>query len=474
MTGDARTLVRLVDELVWALRREGFDASPEQAVDVARAIRAVGLDDAWAVREAVAAVLGPSPGSRTRFEAAFRDFFSVSGAMRRGPIEERLRRAGFTEEELAALREALADEARTSPARAAALLRVLGEGADLDEAVFRSPFGDAVDAGSELQLGYLSHRLLRDAGTGAARHALARVRAQLVAVLGARGVALGEALALEIERTDESLRAFARRTYEARVDARARRLERGSTAAAFASLDPAQAVAVRRALRAFASRLRAARRTMRRRRARARIDPHRTLRRSLGTGGVPFVLVHKRRRDHCPRLLVLCDVSDSVRPVAAFLLELTYALQELFEGTRTFVFISDIGETTALFSDTAADQAVPRAWAGAGVVSTTENSNYGRALRAFERRHLRDLDRRTIVVVVGDGRTNLHDAAPEVLDRLRARSRALYWFCPEPRSRWSLGDSAMLRYAPKCTAVLEVACAEDLERAVRVVASRAG
>jgi len=77
------------------------------------------------------------------------------------------------------------------------------------------------------------------------------------------------------------------------------------------------------------------------------------------------------------------------------------------------------------------------------------------------------IDRRTTLVILGDGRTNYHDDAADVLDRLRARARALLWLCPEERGAWSMGDSAMPRYAPKCTAVLEVRCARELEEAAR-------
>ncbi len=80
---------------------------------------------------------------------------------------------------------------------------------------------------------------------------------------------------------------------------------------------------------------------------------------------------------------------------------------------------------------------------------------------------MREIDRATTVVILGDGRTNYHDAAPEVLGRIRARSRALLWLCPEPRGHWATGDSAMARYASECTSVHEVRCARDLESAAR-------
>jgi hypothetical protein len=90
-------------------------------------------------------------------------------------------------------------------------------------------------------------------------------------------------------------------------------------------------------------------------------------------------------------------------------------------------------------------------------------------LHGFEERVLGDIDRRTTVVILGDGRTNYQDDAADVLDAIRARARAVVWLCPEPRAAWATGDSAMPRYAPKCTRVLEVRCARDLEDAARLL-----
>jgi uncharacterized protein with von Willebrand factor type A (vWA) domain len=86
---------------------------------------------------------------------------------------------------------------------------------------------------------------------------------------------------------------------------------------------------------------------------------------------------------------------------------------------------------------------------------------------------MKQLDRRTVVAILGDGRTNYRDAAPGVLDRIRARAQSLWWLCPEPRGEWSSGDSAMIAYAKKCTHVLEVATVADLELAVQRLARAA-
>jgi uncharacterized protein with von Willebrand factor type A (vWA) domain len=90
-------------------------------------------------------------------------------------------------------------------------------------------------------------------------------------------------------------------------------------------------------------------------------------------------------------------------------------------------------------------------------------------LRAFESRVLPEVDRRTTVVILGDGRTNYLEAGEAVLDAIRARARALLWLCPEPRGAWAVGDSAMARFAPRCTKVLEVRTARELEEAARLL-----
>ena len=168
-----------------------------------------------------------------------------------------------------------------------------------------------------------------------------------------------------------------------------------------------------------------------------------------------------------PRIVMLCDVSDSVRATSSFMLELVYAAHDLFERTRSFVFVSDIAETTQLFERLPAAAALAEAYASA--VNVTSNSNYGRALRAFENREGARLDHRTTLVILGDGRTNFQDDGAESVKRLRSKVKALYWLCPEPSSGWGIGDSAMIRYAPHCSRVLEVRTARDLEDAARLL-----
>ena len=483
----SHVLVRVFDELLWSLRRAGFPISTAQAIDVLRAAAAVGIDRAADLRDALAAVIVQRSTDRPRFESSFDAFFAsvdvrgearAPGAPARGTLRERLAARGFDDADIAALYTILQELSALSTPGFSPLTMLLDRGADLDRALALAGMSRPIDAHSGAQLGFLSHRLLGQLGSARAQHALLALRPLHVDALGRRyppgfsrerGDALADALAEELERAVADVRAHLRETYEARVAEAATARRRETTP--FASLIDSQIDEVRRAVRRFAERLRGAARVRARHARRGRIDPHRTLRHALHTGGVPFRLAYRRPRPHRPKLVLLCDVSDSVRHAASFLLEFVYAAQELFAGTRSFVFVSELGETTKLFAREPVRTAIARAWGG-GIVPSTDNSNYGRVLRSFEARHLPAIDRRTTVVILGDGRSNYVDPAPEVLGRIRTRSRALLWLCPEPRGQWSEGDSAMVRYAPECTAVYEVSCAADLERAARAVVGR--
>ncbi|TMA16655.1 MAG: VWA domain-containing protein, partial [Deltaproteobacteria bacterium] len=137
---------------------------------------------------------------------------------------------------------------------------------------------------------------------------------------------------------------------------------------------------MRGVVRRLAERLKA--RLSRRRKARRKgaLSVRRTLRKNLSTGGFPAKLVFRSRRAERPEVLVLCDVSDSVRNVSRLMLQFVYTLQELYARVRSFVFVSDVGEVTHLFKKMDVSSAVDLATAGK-VINTSANSNYGHALK---------------------------------------------------------------------------------------------
>lgn len=463
-------MLRVLDELLFALRRDGFVVSTSQAIDAARVVRLLGWDDRERLATGLGAVLSSDPHDRGRFRRAFDEFFSLDRG-HPGDLFERLRHRGFDPSELSVLRELFAAAAERSGQAGDLVMpsALVGSPSELDHLLALAGVRRTL-AGmtSPLQAGFFEQRISQSLGLGRAASALGRVRRVLIEALGDRGAGLADALDEEIANMKRRVRVHVEQSLALR-DGSFDERERGAEHVPFGALSEGEIADVRRAVRRLAERLRGAE-SVRRRHARAgKIDARRTMRRALSTGGVPFVPARKERRRDKPRLLLFCDVSESVRAASRFMLELVAQVQELFADARSFVFVSDVAETTALFRGEPAGRALAAIASGA-VVAVSQNSNYGRALRGLASLLEGEIDKRTTLVVLGDGRTHHHDAEVAVVERLRRRARALVWLCPESPSSWGIGDSAMPRYAAACTAVLPARTARELEDAARTIA----
>jgi uncharacterized protein with von Willebrand factor type A (vWA) domain len=162
-------------------------------------------------------------------------------------------------------------------------------------------------------------------------------------------------------------------------------------------------------------------------------------------------------------VVVLCDVSESVRNVSRLMLLFTHTLQSLFARVRSFVFVSDLGEVTDLFRSLEPERALDLAVTGKAV-SLQSNSNYGHALASFVRRELPAVTRRTTVLIIGDGRNNQNPPNVWALREIRRKARRVVWICPEERRAWGVGDSEMDLYARVCDQVVIVQSLSDLDR----------
>ena len=113
------------------------------------------------------------------------------------------------------------------------------------------------------------------------------------------------------------------------------------------------------------------------------------------------------RTEDKPRLVILTDVSLSVRATARFTLHLVHGLQNLFGQVRAFAFVADLVEITDLFTDHPVEQALGLVFGGSninGVLDVDANSDYGAAFGRFEEDFGSAVNRRSTVIVLGDGR----------------------------------------------------------------------
>jgi uncharacterized protein with von Willebrand factor type A (vWA) domain len=195
------------------------------------------------------------------------------------------------------------------------------------------------------------------------------------------------------------------------------------------------------------------------------LDLQRTLRQNISYGGVPFDVRFKRKKRHKPQIVVLCDVSDSVRNVSRFMLQFVYALQDLYSRVRSFIFVAEIGEVTRLFEEHEAGQALDLSLRG-DIINVFAHSDFGRAFKDFHNEHLGSINRRTTVIILGDARNNYNLAHEWVVRDIQARARQVLWLNPEAKTTWGFGDSEMDRYRPYCDLVEECRNLNQLYRVV--------
>jgi uncharacterized protein with von Willebrand factor type A (vWA) domain len=206
-------------------------------------------------------------------------------------------------------------------------------------------------------------------------------------------------------------------------------------------------------VRRLAARLRSRVALRQKRGKNGKLDAKATIRANLRYSGVPLELRFKTRRTK-PKLVVLCDISTSMRPVAEFMLHLLYELQDQVAKTRSFAFISHIVDVSDTFNRHRPATAVQRVLHD--LPPGYYNTDLGNTLRGFVDGYLDTLDNRTTFIVLGDGRNNYNDPALDAFQEIKKRARRVLWLNPEYPRQWGTGDSDMLQYAPLCDHVYQV------------------
>ncbi len=201
---------------------------------------------------------------------------------------------------------------------------------------------------------------------------------------------------------------------------------------------------VRDEVRRLAARLRT-RAALRQKRAKSgQFDPRKTIRKNMRYGGVPMD-VQFRKRHKKPSLILICDLSTSMRYAVEFLLTLVYELSDQVRRTHSFIFIHDLVDVSTTLAELPPRAAVARIMAEnpPGYYST----DLGHSLASFQREHMHVIDSRSTVIFFGDGRNNYNDPRLDIARDMQRMGRRLIWFCPEPRRQWGSGDSDMWEYS---------------------------
>jgi hypothetical protein len=74
-------------------------------------------------------------------------------------------------------------------------------------------------------------------------------------------------------------------------------------------------------------------------------------------------------------------------------------------------------------------------------------------LRQFRSAYLDAVNKKTTVIIIGDGRSNYGNPEEGIVAEIRDRCRRLIWLNPESEAFWYTGDSEMRTYMPLCNEV---------------------
>jgi uncharacterized protein with von Willebrand factor type A (vWA) domain len=434
VTQTSDDLVGRLVEFVDALRSKGIPAGPSETVDAADVVRVLGLESRDLLREGLAAALVRRGGQRDIFDMTFDLYFPLAAGATQ-VVRDQDGELGLED-----LRDLL------TMALAENDLRTLEQVAEL-----------AVDA-----LGQVGEAGNAPGGYSAYQ-TLDRLRPQttLVGALAARGNPTGTELADrlapdEIRRNIQIFRDMVaaearRRTAEERGRELVTRhaVQQGGDRIDFLSANRQQLEELRAAVRPLARKL-ATRLAARRHRARrGRIDIRRTLRRSMGTGGVPIRPAYAKPNPSRPELVLLCDVSGSVAGFSNFTMLLVQALSNQFSKIRVFAFVNAMAEVTGLVKEQSVESGDLGARIGneARITKWHTSSDYGEAFQDFVDDHLDAVGPRTSVLVLGDARNNNQDPNLAAVHLIGQAAKRVFWLNPEHHLRWGLGDSVAPIYA---------------------------
>ena len=423
-----------------ALRDNSVRVSPAEAIDAHEAVATVGYADRALLRDALCATLAKTADEVTTFDRCFDTFFD------RKPQHRAVADSGHP------------DPPRDAPELARQVLA--GDDVALDQAMEAA--AARVGAGRirlSTQRNLLVRRLLDDMGLRDLEAMIHALRAS------GRDEDSANADRLASERRALFRRAgdFVEREAKLHVGQTAGRLREALLAEQkLTDVTPEDFRAMETVVRRMAKRLATRYARKRRHAKRGRLDVRATVRRSMGHGGVPFDIVWKTQVVHKPKIVVICDVSRSVAAAAQFLLLFLYTLGEVVERLDAYAFSDRLVCVNDVLDENAVDDAITEILARIGFRPT----NYGRALADFRDLNGGGVDRRTTVIVLGDGRSNGANPRLDLMREIADRARAVVWLNPEPETFWDQGDSEMHAYRRFCTFAKTCNTLKGLERVI--------
>jgi uncharacterized protein with von Willebrand factor type A (vWA) domain len=436
---------RILSDFIRALRASDVRVSTGEAIDAAGAMKLVGFEDRVLLRDTLGLVLAKSPDEKETHDHLFDLFF-------------RREQRGVQSEDQASE----TADGETGAGNEPDMRNLSEQGDEAAIAMAMEQAAEEVglsDIRFSTQVSYYAQKMLKALGGDALqRELVAQLQAhtpegeaEAEALMAARA----DMLARSREHVERNFEVFgAGATEQFRDDYLSdKALDRVSRS------DMAR---MRALIARIAKRLATKHSRKRRKRNVGVLDVRRTLRANAGFDGVPFDVAWKQKVRDRPKIMAVCDVSGSVSQYVRFLLMLLYAFQEEIPDISCYAFSGRLEDVSAQLESHDFEEAMDRIVKTIGMSST----DYGQALSDLKTDHFSKIDRRTTLIVLGDGRSNYGDGRLDIFREAAARAKRTIWLSPEQKPLWGTGDSLLLRYQPYCDVMTDVANLRDLERAV--------
>ena len=437
---------RTLENFLRALRAVDVRVSPAEAIDAHRAVQTVGYGDRELFRDALCTTLAKTAEEVARFETCFDTFF------RRDELH------------LPPPDEAEPDAAPPPPGEGEdselGQMLLSGDVAGLEQAMeLAGERAGAAVIRLSSQRNLVARRMLNEMGLPG----LDRMIGEAQRREDAAGAALAKRLGQGREALFEEAGRYVARQHDLYASESGRKMREELLAEEkLTAVDPNEMHTMQALVRRMAKRLASQYSRQQHRAKRGQLDVRKTLRRSMPHGGVPFEIIWKTKTIERPKIVALCDVSGSVAAAAQFLLLFLYSLNEVVERMDGFAFSDRLVPVGDILDEEEAEVAIAGVLKRIGMRST----DYGVALQDFCDLHLSKLDKRTTVIILGDGRTNYVDPRLDLMRAINERARAVIWLNPEPETFWSRGDSEMERYRRFCHVVKTCNTLKGLERII--------
>lgn len=446
-------------KFISALRSGGVRVSLAESADAFAATENLGVQDRERFRLGLRATLVKDLEGVPAFEELFPLFF---GAGQSPPLMDITK--DLTEEEAEALAEALRQYGQRLREMMERLVR--GEELTPEELDALGRMAGLNRADDLRYREWMARRMQRALQFDKVRDALREIM-QLMARMGMnkeRLEQLRQLISRNMEALQQQMRQHAgQRIAENMAQQRPAEAQDGLMDRPFQALSDNDMHQLRQEVRRLAALLRS-RIALRQKRAKSgKLDAKGTIRANLKYGGVPF-RIKRRDRTLKPKLVVICDISTSMRHCSELMLALLYELQDLVSKTHAFAFIDHLEYITPDFQGNRANGAIQQVLLRMppGYYST----DLGHSLQNFADDYMETVDHRTTLIVVGDGRNNDNDPRLDIFKSMARRSRRTLWLNPETPMLWGSGDSDMLEYVPLCDRILQVSTLSELASAV--------